>query len=185
MQAIIIQDTNERPGGSKHGPMPSGKVYHFKPTADDERHLAAVSDKRDLDRFLRIDTFVIADVEEEPQTQGLGVMPPPQTDHTGSEDPGGSESAAGGDGGDGAQAHAGVVPSGTQEDKPSSQHEPQNLAPAAPQTKTTDPFAKLSDEQIAAVFETEVGRKPRANAKRETLIGQIEAARREKTSPGQ
>lgn len=129
---------------------PHGASYHFKPEEDDPRHVASVEDKAHLKRFLGIDTFDVADAE--------GVKP--------------RGAVAGTDGG----GHGGAAvqtPANPDEDKP------QQDADAGDRVADED-LEMLTDEEIADLYEKELGKKPRANAATATLISQIRAKRAEK-----
>ena len=67
------------------------------------------------------------------------------------------------------------------------QVDPTPSVPVVPMGATSEPapagvvaLDDMSDEHLATVYEAEIGRKPHARAKRETMIAQIEEARAER-----
>lgn len=146
MSKTKIEHTIRREGGTTVD-MPSGNAYVFKPSADDPRHIAEVTDKADLARFIQVGsdlgTFRLVD--------GGNSLVPDAPVPGARREPGADVS----------------VPEGETGTDTADQTTPPS------QDAVEKSLKNLEEAELRDRFEAAVGRKPHANAKPETMIAQI------------
>lgn len=160
--ALPVELTIRRKGGSTaHMPPtdqhPNGKTYHFKPSDTDERHIALVGDTAHLQRFLSIEGYKL-----------LSMAPVAVHD-------------AEGKGGDVTGGNVATATPAPEEPAPAPVVLPEPAPePTEPEPAPPSDLTGMTDDELKALFEVELGRKPKATISRKVLIASIEAARAER-----